>query len=99
MHMSQYTTEGHSWSFKFTFKNVEFQGTAQKMWNNGVPFFAAQWKQKNDPDPPYSAALYPKVGDPVRWHCDLQTPQDIVDAVGKAIEERVNGAGFDIFSK
>jgi len=96
--MAQYTTEGHSWALKFIFNKTEYTGSAQKMWNNGIPFFAVQWNPKANPGPPYSVSLYPHKGSFVTWACAMGTPQDIVDAVGKAIEERVDGAGFDIFA-
>jgi hypothetical protein len=69
------------------------------MWNNGIPFFAVQWNPKANAGPAYHASLYPHKGDKVTCACDMGTPQDIVDVVGKAIEERVTGAGFDIFAR
>ena len=96
--MQGYSTEGLKWSFIFTFNKIEFTGTGQKGWYDDIPIFIASWKQKDDPGAPYNGPLYPHRGNSTTWTCDLPIPQDMIDAVGKAIEETVSGAGFDIYA-
>lgn len=97
--MEGYSTQGQSWGLNFTYKNAEYRGSAQKMWVDDVPFFETNWKEKDDPDPAYNAALFPRRGNPVNWKSDVvPLPQDMIDAVGRAIEGVVISAGFDIFA-
>jgi hypothetical protein len=86
------------WRFIFFLGEAEQIGSAKKMWRNGAPLFSVAYNVKGYSDKPRSLDIYPIKGAGFAWGSVGGFPPDIVDALGAAIEMRLDLAGVDKFT-